>query len=135
MMWLRVEDGDIHEAKQLRVTVSAVEHGRGKKKRKRYQCKVILHGSSKEEPVAGFKCFAAALKADPRLCGDAQRDLKQKSLGDFRKQKREREADTLQTRGKTMMKEVRTFGFPLPLHSYAAPVSLSPHTGLYAYSH
>ena len=41
--------------------------------------------------MAGFKCFAAALKADPRLCGDAQRDLKQKSLGDFRKQKRERE--------------------------------------------
>ena len=38
--------------------------------------KVILDGSSKEEPVAGFKRFAAALKADLRLCGDAQRDLK-----------------------------------------------------------
>ena len=86
-MWLRVEDGDIHEAEQLRVTVSAVEDGRGEKKRKRYQCKVILHGSSKEESVAGFKRFAWTLKADPRLCGDAQRDLKQKSLGDFRKQK------------------------------------------------
>lgn len=80
MMWLRVEDGDIHEAEQLRVTVSAVENGRGKKKRKRCQCKVIFHGSSKEEPVAGFKRFAAALKADPRLCGDAQRDLKQNCL-------------------------------------------------------
>ena len=88
-MWLRVEDEDIHEAKQLRVIVSAVEDGKGEKKRKRYQCKIILHGSSKEELVAGFKRFAAALKADPRLCGDAQRDLKQKSLGNFRKQKKE----------------------------------------------
>ena len=88
-MWLRVEGGDIHEAEQLRVTVSAVKDGRRrKKKRKRYQCKVILHGSSKEEPVAGFKRFAWTLKADPRLCGDAQRDLKQNLLGDFRKQKR-----------------------------------------------
>ena len=66
-----------------------------KKKRKRYQCKVILHGSSKEEPVVGFKRFAWTLKADPRLCEDAQRDLKQKSLADFRKQKRRREDDNL----------------------------------------
>jgi len=94
-MWLRVEDEDIDEAKHLRVTVSAVEEGKGKKKRKRYQCKVILHGSSKEEPLAGFKHSAWTLKADPRLCGDAQRDLKQKSLGDFRKQKRRREDDNL----------------------------------------
>ena len=62
VMWLRVEDEDIHEAMQLQVTVSAVEDGKGEKKRKRYQCKVILHGSLKEEPVAGFKRFAAALK-------------------------------------------------------------------------
>ena len=54
VMWLCVEDEDIHEAKQLRVTVSVVEDGKGKKKRKRYQCKVILHGSSKKEPVVGF---------------------------------------------------------------------------------
>ena len=77
VMWLRVEDEDIDEAKHLRVTVSAVEEGKRKMKRKRYQCK------------AGFKRFAWTLKADPRLCGDAQRDPKQKSLGDFRKQKRE----------------------------------------------
>ena len=57
--WLRVKDEDIDEAEQLRVTVSAVEEGKGKKKRKRYQCKVILHGSSKEEAVVGFKRFAA----------------------------------------------------------------------------
>jgi len=37
VMWLRVEDEDIHEAKQLRATVSAVEDGKGGKKRKRYQ--------------------------------------------------------------------------------------------------
>ena len=35
VMWLRVEDEDIHEAKQLQMTVSAVENGKGKKKRKR----------------------------------------------------------------------------------------------------
>ena len=93
--WLRVKDEDIDEAEQLRVTVSAVEEGKGKKKRKRYQCKVILHGSSKEEAVVGFKRFAATLKADPRLCGDAQRDLKQKLLADSRKQKRRREDDNL----------------------------------------
>ena len=51
-MRLRVEDEDIHEAKQLRGTVSAMEDEKGEKKRKRYQCKVILHGSSKEEPMA-----------------------------------------------------------------------------------
>ena len=95
MMWLRVEDEDFDEAKHLRVTVSAVEEGKRKKKRKRYQCKAILHGSSKEGPVAGFKRFAWTLKADPRLCGDAQRDLKQKSLGGFRKQKREQRPITL----------------------------------------
>ena len=134
MMWLRVEDGDIHEAEQLRVTVSAVENGRGEKKRKRYQCKVILHGSSKEEPVAGFKRFAAALKADPRLCGDAQRDLKQKSLADFRKQKRKREDDSLVDSEEGDGKRLCFSPSPL-LHSYAAPVSLSPHTGPYAHSH
>ena len=36
--WLHVKDEDIDEAEQLRVTVSAVEEGKGKKKRKRYQC-------------------------------------------------------------------------------------------------
>jgi len=58
-MWLRVEDEDIHEAKQLRVTMSAVKDGKGKKKRRRYQYKVILHGSSKEKPVAGFSALPA----------------------------------------------------------------------------
>jgi len=58
VMWLRVEDEDIDEAMHLRVTVSAVEEGKRKKKSQRYQCKVILHGSSKKEPVAGFKRFA-----------------------------------------------------------------------------
>ena len=33
VMWLRVEDEDIDEAKHLRVTVSAVEEGKRKKKR------------------------------------------------------------------------------------------------------
>jgi len=128
VMWLRVEDGDIHEAEQLRVTVSAVENGRGKKKRKRYQCKVILHGSSKEEPVAGFKRFAAALKADPRLCGDAQRDLKQKSLGDFRKQKREREADNLVDSGEDDDEGGEHLWFsPPPSFLCCASVSLAAH--------
>ena len=86
-MWLHVGDEDIYEAKQLRVTVSAVEDGKGEKKRKRYQSKVILQGSSKEEPVAGFKRFAAALKADPRLCGDAQRDLSRSRWGTFESRK------------------------------------------------
>jgi len=93
--WLRVKDEDIDEAGELRATVSAVEEGKGEKKRKRYQCKVVLHGSSKEEAVVGFKRFAATLKADPRLCGDAQRDLEQKSLANFRKQKRRREDGNL----------------------------------------
>lgn len=132
--WLRVKDEDIDEAEQLRVTVSAVEEGKGKKKRKRYQCKVILHGSSKEEAVVGFKRFAATLKADPRLCGDAQRDLKQKSLADFRKQKRRREDDNLVDSEEGDGKRLCFSPSPL-LHSYAAPVSLSPHTGPYAHSH
>ena len=34
--WLRVKDEDNDEAEQLRVTVSAVEEGKGEKKRKRY---------------------------------------------------------------------------------------------------
>ena len=133
-MWLRVEDEDIDEAKHLRVTVSAVEEGKGKKKRKRYQCKVILHGSSKEEPLAGFKRFAWTLKADPRLCGDAQRDLKQKSLGDFRKQKRRREDDNLVDSEEEGGGKRLCFSPPPPVHSYAAPVSLSPHTEPYAHS-
>ena len=33
LMWLRVEDEDFDEAKHLRVTVSAVEEGKRKKKR------------------------------------------------------------------------------------------------------
>ena len=32
VMWLRVEDEDIHEAKQIWVTVSAVEDGKGKRR-------------------------------------------------------------------------------------------------------
>ena len=66
--WLRVKDEDIDEAEQLRVTVSAVEEGKGKKKRKRYQCKVILHGSSKEEAVVGF---SASLRRSKPTRGSA----------------------------------------------------------------
>jgi len=54
-MWLGVEDEDINEARQLRVTVSAVEDWKGEKKRWRCQCKVILHGSSKF-PGCVVKC-------------------------------------------------------------------------------
>jgi len=32
VMWLHVGDEDIYEAKQLRVTVSAVEDGKGKRR-------------------------------------------------------------------------------------------------------
>ena len=45
--------------------------------------------------MVGFKRFAATLKADPRLWGNAQRDLKRKSLADFRKQKWRWEDDNL----------------------------------------
>jgi len=114
VMWLRVEDEDIDEAKHIRVTVSPVEEGKRKKKRKRYQCRAILHGSSKKKPVAGFKRFAWTLKADPWLCGDAQRDLNQKSLGDFRKQKRRREADNLVDSGEDDDEGGEHLCFPSP---------------------
>ena len=85
-------------------------------------------GSSKEEPLAGFKRFAAALKADPRLCGDAQRDLKQKSLGDFRKQKREREADNLVDSGEDDDEGGEHLWFsPPPSFLCCASVSLAAH--------
>ena len=56
-MWLDVEEDDeLKGAARIKVTVSEVIEKRGKKKRTRYQCKVILYGASDEE-VGGFERF------------------------------------------------------------------------------
>ena len=45
VMWLRVEDEDIDEAKLLRVTVNENTTGNGKKRRTSFVCKGSLYKS------------------------------------------------------------------------------------------
>jgi len=65
VIWLRVGDEDTDEAKHLRLRVSAVDDGKGKKKRKRYQCKRQLEGGALGGLQAlrcGAQCRPAALR-------------------------------------------------------------------------
>ena len=90
-MWLDVEEDDeLKGAARIKVTVSEVIEKRGKKKRTRYQCKVILYGASDEE-VGGFERFDHPFNDDPRSSSDAKGALKAKAMADFRRQKRTRE--------------------------------------------
>ena len=92
-LWLDVvEDDELKGATRIKVTVSEVIEKRGKKKRKRYQCNVILCGASDEE-VGGFKRFNHPFNDDPRSFSDAKGTLKAKAMADFRRQKRARQRE------------------------------------------
>jgi len=90
VMWLRVEDEGIQEAKQLRVTVSAVEDGKGKEEEA-----LSMQGYPSRQLKGGALGGLQALRCGAQSRPAALRDLRQKPLGDFRKQKRRREADNL----------------------------------------
>ena len=84
VMWLDVEEDDeLKGAARIKVTVSEVIEKRGKKKRTRYQCKVILYGASDEE-VGGFERFDHPFNDDPRSSSDAKGALKAKASSTLR---------------------------------------------------
>ena len=74
VMWLRVEDEDIDEAKLLRVTVNENTTGNGKKRRTSFVCKGTLH-KSKEDRMEEYGRAQKKVKADPRIDGGLQLEL------------------------------------------------------------
>ena len=94
VMWLRVEDEDIDEAKLLRVTVNENTTGNGKKRRTSFVCTGTLH-KSKEERMGEYDRVQKKVKADPRIDGGLQLELQRDMMANFGKQKREREAGDL----------------------------------------
>ena len=135
VMWLRVEDEDIGAAKLLRVTVSKSTTGNGKKRTTSFVCKGTLH-RGKDDKMGEYARAQKKVKADPRKDEGLQLELQRDMMANFRKQKRERETDNLVDPGEDDDEggEHLCFLHSLPLHSYAAPVSLSPHTEPYAHS-
>ena len=136
VMWLRVEDKDIDAAKLLRVTVNENTTGSGRKRRTSFVCKGTLHNDN-EERMGEYDRAQKKIKADPRIDEGLQLELQRDMMANFRKQKREREADNLVDSEEDDDGEGGNLCFspPLPLQSCAAPVCLSPHTEPYAHSH
>ena len=94
VMWLRVEDVDIDAAKLLRVTVNENTTGRGRKRRTSFVCTGTLHKDN-EERMGEYDRAQKKIKADPRIDGGLQLELQRDMMANFRKQKRERDADNL----------------------------------------
>ena len=94
VMWLRVEDEDIGAAELLRVTVNENTTGNGKKRRTSFVCTGTLHKDN-EERMGEYDRAQKKIKADPRIDGGLQLELQRDMMANFRKQKREREADDL----------------------------------------
>ena len=93
VMWLRVEDVDIDAAKLLRVTVNENTTGRGRKRRTSFVCTGTLHKDN-EERMGEYDRAQKKIKADPRIDGGLQLELQRDMMANFRKQKREREANS-----------------------------------------
>ena len=94
VMWLRVEDVDIDAAKLLRVTVNENTTGRGRKRRTSFVFTGTLHKDN-EERMGEYDRAQKKIKADPRVDGGLQLELQRDMMANFRKQKRDREADNL----------------------------------------
>ena len=77
------------------------------------------------------------VNTDPRGDKGLQLGLQRDMMANFRKQKRERENDSLvDSEEEEDQGDKHQCFSPSPLlHSYAAPVPLSPHTQPYAHSH
>ena len=88
---MRVEDKDIDAARQLRVQVRKLEEGKGKKKRSRWVCWGAVHGSDKTG--LGHGRVQKKVRNDPG--NDQSKELQRDMKANFRRQKREREADKL----------------------------------------
>ena len=94
VMWLRVKDEDIDAAELLRVKVSKSTTGSGKKRRTSFVCTGTLH-KGKDDHMREYSHAQKKVKADPRNDEDLQLELQRDMMANFRKQKREREADNL----------------------------------------
>ena len=89
-----MEDKDIDAAKLLRVTVNENTTGSGRKRRTLFVCKGTLHKGN-EERMGEYDRAQKKIKADPRIDEGLQLALQRDMMANFRKQKREREADSL----------------------------------------
>ena len=94
VMWLRVKDEDIDAAELLRVTVSKSITGSGKKRRTSFVCTGTLH-KGKDDHMREYLRAQKKVKGDPRNDEGLQLELQRDVMANFRKQKREREADDL----------------------------------------
>jgi hypothetical protein len=94
VMWLRVKDEDIDAAELLRVTVSKSITGSGKKRRTSFVCTGTLH-KGKDDHMREYLRAQKKVKGDPRNDEGLQLELQRDMMANFRKQKREREADNL----------------------------------------
>ena len=94
VMWLRVEDEDIGAAELLRVTVNENTTGSGKRRRTSFVCTGTLH-KGEEERMEEYGRAQKKVKADPRIDEGLQLELQRDMMANFRRQKREREADNL----------------------------------------
>ena len=90
VMWLRVEDEEIDGAKLLRVTVSTTGSG----KKRRFVCTGTLY-MGKDDHMREYARAQKKVKADPRNDEGLQLELQRGMMANFRKQKRDREADNL----------------------------------------
>ena len=89
-----MEDEDIDAAELLRVMVSESTTGSGKKRRTSFVCTGTLH-KDKDDRVGGYARAPKKMKTDPRNDDGLQPELQRGMMANFRKQKRDREADDL----------------------------------------
>ena len=119
VMWLRVKDEDIDAAELLRVTVNENTTGRGRKRRTSFVCTGTLH-KGKDDHMREYSRAQKKVKADPRNDEGLQLELQRDVMANFRKQKREREADNLvdsEEDGDGEGGNLCFLHFPPPLHS------------------
>ena len=94
VMWLRAVDKDIDAAKLVRVAVSESTTGRGSKRKTSFVCTGTLH-KGKDDRMGEYVRAQKKVNTDPRCDGGLQLELQRVMMANFRKQKRQREADNL----------------------------------------
>ena len=130
VMWLRAVDKDIDAAKLVRVSVSESTTGRGSKTKTSFVCTGTLH-KGKDDRMGEYVRAQKKVNTDPRCDGGLRLELQRFMMANFRKQKRQREADNLVD---SEEEDDEGAHLSLLLHSYAAPTFLS-HTQPCAHSH
>ena len=94
VMWLRAKDEDIDAAELERVTVSESTTGRGRERKTLFVCTGTSH-KGKDDRMGKNAHAQKKVNTDPRCDRGLQLELKRGMNANFRKQKRQREAQAI----------------------------------------